>query len=567
MSVERERARSDEERDSARSGTGAEPAEGAEAAARGAGADPGAEPAGDTPAWTRAEARPASSLLYGVLNLVLVATILLLVNTLSFRHYQRWDWTTHGLYTLSERSQRVLADLDEDVDIWLVLAEEEPEFQQVRNLVALYEAESPRIRVHYVDPYRAPEAYARLAARYGLGVAVRMDLEGSGAGMDVSDVAAVVATPDRHWAIERTDLVQRRFNAEGDGDELEISMESEQALTGALVELTTGRPTRLCLTRGHGEMELDELSERSLSALADQLRRENLELEEVVTRGADALPEECDAVAVIGPQVALEDAEARVLRDYLRSGGNLLLALDPNLTPELRPLSATGLERMLRDVGIRVERSLVVEVSPEYLPASGHPYLYTYATVTGDHPITSIFGGAGVVGVSGARPVLPASDGGAVRVLLETSPLAYAESDVPSLQDASRLEPDSRDQEGPISLAVATRVEVLGDPPEDGAEMPDRDPRGGRLVVVGDATIFASPLLSDPRVRNLDLASAIVNWLSAREALVSIPPREIEQRPVRLTQGSIVGIFLRTVIGVPAVFVLLGFGVWWGRRS
>jgi hypothetical protein len=68
-------------------------------------------------------------------------------------------------------------------------------------------------------------------------------------------------------------------------------------------------------------------------------------------------------------------------------------------------------------------------------------------------------------------------------------------------------------------------------------------------------------------VVNYELASAIVGWLTAREALIELPGRSVEARPVRLTQDDVSGLGFRVVVLLPAALFFLGFAVWWNRRS
>src|SRR5690606_21766245 len=94
-----------------------------------------------------------------VVNVLLVLGLAFQVNYLSYRHYERWDWTESSLYTLSDRSEAVLRELDRPVTIWVLLSESEPGFAELRNLLARYLAESDHITVEYVDPDRDPTAY------------------------------------------------------------------------------------------------------------------------------------------------------------------------------------------------------------------------------------------------------------------------------------------------------------------------------------------------------------------------------------------------------------------------
>ena len=46
-----------------------------------------------------------------VLSSLLLVAIALMANYLAFRHYRRWDWTSVGSFTLSDRTTTVLREL------------------------------------------------------------------------------------------------------------------------------------------------------------------------------------------------------------------------------------------------------------------------------------------------------------------------------------------------------------------------------------------------------------------------------------------------------------------------
>lgn len=507
---------------------------------------------------------------YAVLNAALLIALAFQLNYLSFRHYERWDWTEHSIYTLSDRTQVVLDELDADVEMWILLSEAEPEFGELRNLIGRYQAESDRIDVHYVDPDRDPGGYREIAQRFELGAMISGDVQ-------LSDVAAVIEAGDRHWEITRDDLISARMDPLADEGEIELDVESERAITGALVELTTGRPTKLCVTSGHGELALSG-GARSLADFAGEMRRENLELEGIELRGRSRItPDECDAVAVLSPTVAFQDPEVDLLRRYVRDGGNLLVALEPLPNASRTGFATLGLEGMLRDFGVRADRSLVIEPLQALWPAGvGNPIGPYFVIGWGEHEITAPFrGGQLPLVVSEVRSVRPLDEGRATS-LLSTSDQSYAETDLRALSEAGagQLGPDGADIAGPVSIAVAATVEVTGDAaPGDGEdegeiEGGDETPSGGRVVVLGDASIFESQYLAEPTVINRDFASALVGWLTEREALIAIDARTIEAQPVSMTAEDVFpNLFVRVVLLIPAAFFLLGFAVWWNRRE
>ncbi len=516
---------------------------------------------------TDAAKRRAETRIFAFLNALLIVSLVLQVNYLSYRHYDRWDLTEHSIYTLSDRSKVVLEQLEHEVQIWVLLSESEPggAFTELRNLLARYEAESPRITVHYIDPDRDPGGYREIAQRFELG-GVQV-----GEGRVLSDVAAVVESGDRHWEITRDDLISSNFDPMNEENSVELNVEGERALTGALVELQTGRATQLCVTRGHGEFQVSG-SGRSLEGFSREVRRENLELTATDTRGGEPIDGACDAVAVIGPEIAFSAAEIDALRAYVRGGGNLLVALDPVIPQGRATFADLGIEDLLRDFGVRVDRSLVIEPSPELLPAGQGNPIGPYAVIGwGDHAITQPFIGLGLpVVVSEARSVaLIDEQRGAV--LLRTSDQSYGETDVRGIVEGSIvLGADAADIPGPVPLAVATTVEVTaseGDGAgEEGDEEEDTSP-GGRIVVLGDATMFASEYISQPTVVNGNFVSAVVGWVTEREALIAIDARSFEHRPVSMSEEDVSNLFVRVAVLIPLAFVFLGAAVWWNRRT
>jgi ABC-type uncharacterized transport system involved in gliding motility auxiliary subunit len=72
-------------------------------------------------------------------------------------------------------------------------------------------------------------------------------------------------------------------------------------------------------------------------------------------------------------------------------------------------------------------------------------------------------------------------------------------------------------------------------------------------------------MLSAP-IANRDLAMNVMNWLTSDEELISIRPKEPEDRRLSVTGGALRSMFFFSVIGLPLFVILSGVSVWWKRR-
>jgi hypothetical protein len=480
---------------------------------------------------------------------VFLFAIVGMANYLAFRHYDRFDWTSQGVFTLSPKSKSVLQSLAKDTDVYVFMSQGEANYESTDELLNRYAAASTHVKVHHVDPDRQASEFKLLAQRFGIAAGVIETGEAR------ADVAAVVAQGDKNWHVGREDLASSDFAMPGEPAQESVTLKAEQALTGAIVQVTSGRATQLCVTQGHGEWSLEDASERSLSSFKQGLHHDNIEWKPFETLGQKSVPKECDAVFVLGPLRAFAEAEAKLLLDYVRGGGNLLLALDPVI--ERDQVMTTGFEEPLREIGVRVDRSLVLELDKERLLS---PNVAEFAvTEFGDHITTRPLQHAARVFMALARSISPEGNDPKVEILLRSSDQAFAETAVADVTQDAEPKRGPGDIEGPLSLAVATQL---------GVSEADTDKKtGGRLIVVGDSDFLQGPLLESPELANFHLASSWTGWLTERPALIQIPPKKVKTGNIVFTQEDLWALFFRVAVLVPGAAFVLGFAVWLNRRS
>lgn len=490
------------------------------------------------------------------LNLLITAVlglvIVVLFNYISSRHYKRWDWTSHSLFTLSDRSQQALKELDQDVDIYVFLGRDEQDFADVETLLEEYKAVTDRISVEWVDPDRDRTRYQVLADKFGIDSWLAGDVT-------LSQVPVVVTSGERKWKVERHQLIVEDFETFEDADGHKLDLQSERALTGAILEVTTGEPNKVCVAAGHGEWEIGAYGERSFDPVARELEWEKIKAEAFDIRTED-VPSDCDALFVISPQRPFSKDEVAVVDRYLASGGNLLLTFDPVLKKEA--LTATGFEGSLEARGIVVGVDLVIENdTAQQLP--GNPGDLFLVTNMGTHRLVDTIRKRGGGILFAVARSIDVTDGSDTEVLFRTSPAAVAETDI-----ARALDPNAAGEPTPpsaVPLAVAWEyVPPLGD---DLKPVKAEGPTPGRLLVVGDSDWMSSELLENPQLSNIDFLSSSVGWLTQREALINIAPRKTNARAVIMSDSDLQNLLFRVVVLLPLAAFIAGFGVWWSRRS
>ncbi|NLY94067.1 MAG: GldG family protein [Myxococcales bacterium] len=472
---------------------------------------------------------------------LLAVLIVVMVNYLAFRHHKRWDFTSESLFTLSERTLEALRELDRDVTIYLLLSKGERVYRDVDELLSRYADESDHIQIERVDPDREASRFLALVDQLKLGYSA-------------AQVAAVVKSGDRSTRIQLHDLMTPRF---GDEDGPTLDIEAERAFTGAILDLTQGEPSRVCVTSGHGEWSADAGGARGLAAYREDLEPMNVVVQTIETVGTAKVPDHCSMVAVIGPQRPFTKAEVEVLERYVRGGGNLLLAFDPIL--EGGTILHTGFETFLATLGIDVEPTIVLELDPAKLLGQS-PIEEFIASQYGDHETMEPFQLLrGPLALHFARSVRvrPGSKAG---TLFSASPLSVAESDVTPFLEGTEYDPERATHRGNVPLGAAITLDPPGDEDEEqGAKR--------RIVVLGDADIFREPFLMQPALANHHVVSALTGFLLEKRALAAIPPRKSQLDAIMMTSEDRTSVAFRVLVLLPLAALLLGVAAYWGRRK
>lgn len=468
-----------------------------------------------------------------LLSVVLALLLAVLLNGLASRYYLRADISRASLYTLSDKTQHLLATITNTVDVIVFFQRGNEIFHDIESLVREYQYHGPALRVEYVDPDRNLARTEELARRH-----------------DVNKPNVVIVhSQGRTRILSETDLVQYDFSGVREGmAPARVSFTGEQALSSAIHGVTQARVPKVYFLSGHGERRIDNFDPFvGFSSIAKQMRQDNVQLETLVLGETPRIPEDADALIIAGPNRRISQPELDLIHAYLEQSGRVMMLIDS--------LTRTGLETVLARWGVSLGDDVVIDPSRTLTGRE------LFVTEYGFHPITECIRGVTSVFYMprSVEPIprrIAASsdqvDKPHVSVLATTSPSGWAERDPD--QTPMRFDPGT-DRAGPISIAVAVeRGPVPGI---------DVQIRSTRMVVFGDSGFVSNGGLTGG---DEDFFMSAFNWLLQRDELMAMTPRPIDTVRLVLDKDQMRQLFWIAVMGMPAVVGLFGGLIEWRRR-
>src|SRR5258708_22704487 len=107
-----------------------------------------------------------------------------------------------------------------------------------------------------------------------------------------------------------------------------MMVDAEIDVTKALMRLESG-PQKVYFTQVHSERDLASADSDGYSLLAEWLDRNNYSLERLVPTADNKVPADAAVVIAAGPKRDFSALQITSLKNYLATGGRVLLMLDP----------------------------------------------------------------------------------------------------------------------------------------------------------------------------------------------------------------------------------------------
>jgi ABC-type uncharacterized transport system involved in gliding motility auxiliary subunit len=449
--------------------------------------------------------RPIMGFAQAALYTVIALAILVLLNFLANRYNKSFDTTTNKRFTLSDQTAKIAGGLKQNVTItyW----DQPAKFIQARDLLDRYKNLSTKIDVEYND-------------------------------VDKKRTQAIAAGVKTIPAI----IIQSGERKQ------EAKSLTEEEITGAIVRAIKVGQRTVCFTTGSGEHALsDETSRDALSKAKELIEKNNYKTDVLKLVEKPEIPADCTIVVVAGPKHDMLAPEVNALKAHVEGGGRALFMVDPPLKFGQEVDENAALLSVLEGWGVVARKDLVLDVSgmgqlfglgPEF------PLVTNYA----NHPIVASMKET-ATGFPIARSLeIKPVDKVMVEKLFETSEQSFATLNLAS----GEIRPSPNDLKGPFILGVA------------GTYSTSKESGNGLFVVVGTSGWIANGFL--PFNGNRDLLINMLNWLSSDSDLISIRPKEPEDRRLNMNQRQMTLLFYESVLAIPLLVAAMGISVWWRRR-
>ena len=452
------------------------------------------------------KARQTKYAAYAATYIAVVIAVIAAVNVLANRYEKSFDSTSNKRYSLSDQTKKIVKGLKQDATI--TLYDQSSRFQSGKDQLDLYANLSRKVRVEYVDPDKSPEL-AREAGIKNYGTAV----------------------------------VRVGANKQ------EAKGLNEEGITGAFIRDLKNTARTVCFVTGSGEHQIDDSGRSGYSRFKELLGKDDYATKSINLLQKAEIPSDCTVLVVAGPTGDYQQPEVDAIKKFVEDGGRAFFMLDPPLKIGHSEIADNdALTTVLQSWGVTVDKDLILDMNPIGQLAGLGPQV-ALVTSYNSHPIVSEMKGT-ATGFPLSRSI--EVKGGAkttVEKLFDSSESSLATDKL----DSPKIDPsDPKNKKGPLTIAAA------------GAYNTGKENSQGRFVVVGSSAWAANSFINFNG--NRDLALNAMNWLSSDEDLISIRPKEPEDRRITMTRAQMNWVRMTSQFLLPLIVIFAGVSVWWRRR-
>lgn len=432
--------------------------------------------------------------------------------------YTQFDVTSNRMYSLTDTTKNMLANLTEDVTIYC-LADQKSGDGFVTKYLEQYAAESDKIHVEYISTIANPTFYQAYSDE------------------QLEDNSMIVVSGDKHKIITYYDCYVHQSGIDYQTYQTydnTVGIDVEGRLTATISALVADDFPQVFVVEGHNETELP-------TNVINALMKAGYEVVDVNLMSLTEIPEAVDLLVINAPQSDFTEEAISIIEKYIDNGGNAIFTLGIPQVPV--PNYNTYLEKF----GFTIAEGVVLEGDPNYM-AQNIPYQL----------LPKVGYGEMVTNIGTRRPfcyqcqgiVLPGEESDIIfQSFLDTSDSAYCKTNL----SAATLEKEDSDIAGPLSLGIYFTI-----PREDGES---------RIVVLAADTFLLENVDAASANANSDIFLNAVNVCSQTELASAVTAKSLTYDNIMINYAVTIIFAIITVIILPIVMVTSGIAIWAVRRK
>lgn len=428
------------------------------------------------------------------------------------------DLTSQKLYTLTDETKEFLSTLENEVDIYVLQAEESME-TTVAETLKRYESASDKIKVTYVDPAKNPTFYK--------------DYTDS----SVSSGSLIVTCGDVSRVIDYNDLFESSYDYYSYSSTV-TGYDGEGQITSAIQYVVSDElPVAYELT-GHGETALS-------GTFTDALSKANISVSSINLLEYDSVPEDCEVLIINAPTSDFSSDDADKVKAYVNAGGKLFVTTSYEANDDM-----TNFESVLSVYGLTLADGIIAEQStnnyyqnPFYLlPVLNYS---SYSSLeTSDYVFMPYAKGV----------VMPEdTDDVAYTVMLQTSGSAVAKANVDT---ATTYEAEEGDTEGTFALGLVANLTI-------------DDESTSSLALFTSSLMFSDEADSMVSGNNSKMFSDVISSYVDTDGIESIviPVKEYDTTTLTIAASVLIVFGVVFVVALPLALIIVGIVIWMRRRK
>ncbi len=428
----------------------------------------------------------------------------------------KFDLTRSDMHSLSDQTLKILKDLKEDVilEVWTF---------NIKEMATTHDM-------------------ARLMDNYVQNSNGRLKLKVRNPNTDRLDAI--------QEKITRKDVIVAKAVTSGRQSRVEnfSDAKAEEQITNAIVQAIKGRKKMLCMLTGHGELSGTSTAQgQSISEFKNALEASSYTVTEITLATERVAPNQCEAIASIGPVSSPTDGEIKLLGEYLAQGGKLL-ALWGFETPAVW-------QKVLDPYGVKLDSNLLIDERVQGAPAVYTKNFSVESELTRNFTQPLLFVLSRSLSIS---PTPPPGVSAKAIVTVEDNTL-MKEGDVKTLKGGRVSRSSLSSAKGKAVAVEITQAAASTQKEEDPAKK--AAPKETGILVLGNHMLAANGVSS--QFGNMDFLLNSVSYMMKDSELIGIRPKDIKAAKLELTRdriNEVQGYLLLSTLAFLVFALMAGFG-------